>query len=173
MFLGNWRATIIPMVAIPVSLIGTFAVLLALGFSANTVSLLAMVLGIGIVVDDAIVVVENCERVMAEEPDADPKEATKKAMRQITGPVIAISLVLLSVFVPVGFIPGVSGSLFRQFAVTISVRDGDLGDQRADPVAGVVRRVPAASRATTRTIGHDARRHRSRAQWLRSRGATG
>ncbi len=121
LFLGNWRATVIPMVAIPVSLIGTFAILLAAGFSANTVSLLAMVLGIGIVVDDAIVVVENCERVMSEEPDADPKDATKKAMRQITGPVIAISLVLLSVFVPVGFIPGVSGSLFRQFAVTISV----------------------------------------------------
>jgi len=120
-FLGNWRATIIPMVAIPVSLIGTFALLLVFGFSANTVSLLAMVLGIGIVVDDAIVVVENCERVMAEEPDADPRDATKKAMRQITGPVIAISLVLLSVFVPVGFIPGVSGSLFRQFAVTISI----------------------------------------------------
>ena len=121
LFLGSIRATIIPMVAIPVSLIGTFAILLAAGFSANTVSLLAMVLGIGIVVDDAIVVVENVERVMAEEPDLPPNEATKKAMRQITGPVIAISLVLLSVFVPVGFIPGVSGSLFRQFAVTISV----------------------------------------------------
>ncbi len=80
-----------------------------------------MVLGIGVVVDDAIVVVENVERVMAENPDMPPGEATKKAMRQITGPVIAISLVLLSVFVPVGFIPGVSGSLFRQFAVTISV----------------------------------------------------
>jgi hydrophobe/amphiphile efflux-1 (HAE1) family protein len=121
LFLGSVRATIIPMVAIPVSLIGTFAVLLAFGFSANTVSLLAMVLGIGVVVDDAIVVVENVERVMAEEPDMPPREATKKAMKQITGPVIAISLVLLSVFVPVGFIPGVSGTLFRQFAVTISV----------------------------------------------------
>ena len=121
LFLGNVRATIIPMVAIPVSLIGTFAVLLAFGFSANTVSLLAMVLGIGVVVDDAIVVVENVERVMAEEPDLPPRDATKKAMRQITGPVIAISLVLLSVFVPVAFIPGVSGTLFRQFAVTISV----------------------------------------------------
>ncbi|MBV9250840.1 MAG: efflux RND transporter permease subunit, partial [Acetobacteraceae bacterium] len=119
--LGNVRATIIPLVAIPVSLVGTFAVLLAVGFSANTISLLAMVLGIGIVVDDAIVVVENVERVMGEEPDLAPREATKKAMRQITGPVIAISLVLLSVFVPVGFIPGVSGTLFRQFAVTISV----------------------------------------------------
>ncbi len=120
-FLGNWRATIIPMVAIPVSLVGTVAVLLAAGFSLNTISLLAMVLGIGIVVDDAIVVVENVERVMAEEPELSPKDATKKAMHQITGPVIAISLVLLSVFVPVGFIPGVSGTLFRQFAVTISV----------------------------------------------------
>ena len=121
LFLGNVRATIIPIVAVPVSLIGTFAILLLIGFSANTISLLAMVLGIGVVVDDAIVVVENVERVMAEEPDLPPKEATKKAMRQITGPVIAISLVLLSVFVPVGFIPGVSGSLFRQFAVTISI----------------------------------------------------
>ena len=120
-FLGNVRATIIPMVAIPVSLIGTFAFLLALGFSANTISLLALVLGIGVVVDDAIVVVENVERVMAEEPDLPPKEATKKAMRQITGPVIAISLVLLSVFVPTAFIPGLSGTLFRQFAVTISI----------------------------------------------------
>jgi hydrophobic/amphiphilic exporter-1 (mainly G- bacteria), HAE1 family len=121
LFLGNWRATIIPIVAIPVSLIGSIAVLMAFGFSLNTISLLAMVLGIGIVVDDAIVVVENVERVMSEEPDLDPRDATKKAMAQITGPVVAISLVLLSVFVPIGFIPGVSGTLFRQFAVTISV----------------------------------------------------
>src|SRR3954452_4205627 len=120
LFLGNLRATIIPLIAIPVSLVGTFAILLAAGFSANTVSLLAMVLGIGVVVDDAIVVVENVERVMAEEPDLSPAAATKKAMAQITGPVIAISLVLLSVFVPVAFIPGLSGTLFRQFAVTIS-----------------------------------------------------
>ncbi|WP_428534091.1 efflux RND transporter permease subunit [Rhodopila sp.] len=120
-FLGSLRATIIPMVAIPVSLIGTFAALLAFGFSANTISLLAMVLGIGVVVDDAIVVVENVERVMAEEPDWSPAQATRKAMTQITGPVIAISLVLLSVFVPIAFIPGLSGTLFRQFAVTISV----------------------------------------------------
>jgi hydrophobe/amphiphile efflux-1 (HAE1) family protein len=119
-FLGSLRATVIPMVAIPVSLIGTFAVLLAIGFSANTISLLALLLGIGVVVDDAIVVVENVERVMAEEPELSPAAATKKAMMQITGPVIAISLVLLSVFVPVAFIPGLSGTLFRQFAVTIS-----------------------------------------------------
>ena len=105
----------------PVSLIGAFAVLLAMGYSANTVSLLAMVLAIGIVVDDAIVVVENVERVLEEEPDLSPAEATIKAMAQITGPIIAITLVLLSVFVPVAFIPGISGQLFRQFAVTISV----------------------------------------------------
>nr|HEV8010822.1 efflux RND transporter permease subunit [Bradyrhizobium sp.] len=120
LFLGNIRATVIPAVAVPVSLIGTFAVLLVLGYSANTVSLLAMVLAIGIVVDDAIVVVENVERVMEEEPEATPAEATKKAMAQITAPIIAISLVLLSVFVPIAFIPGISGTLFRQFAVTIS-----------------------------------------------------
>lgn len=121
LFLGNVRATIIPAVAVPVSLITTFAILLAAGFSANTISLLALVLAVGVVVDDAIVVVENVERVMGEEPNLTPAEATKKAMRQITGPVIAITLVLLSVFVPVAFIPGLSGLLFRQFAVTISV----------------------------------------------------
>jgi len=120
LFLGNLRATIIPAVAVPVSLIGAFAVLLVLGYSANTVSLLALVLAIGIVVDDAIVVVENVERVMADEPELSPAEATKKAMDQITAPIIAISLVLLSVFVPIAFIPGISGTLFRQFAVTIS-----------------------------------------------------
>jgi len=120
LFLGNLRATAIPAIAVPVSLIGAFAVLLVLGYSANTVSLLAMVLAIGIVVDDAIVVVENVERVMEEEPDATPAEATKKAMTQITAPIIAITLVLLSVFVPIAFIPGISGTLFRQFAVTIS-----------------------------------------------------
>jgi hydrophobe/amphiphile efflux-1 (HAE1) family protein len=120
LFLGNLRATVIPAVAVPVSLIGAFAVLLVLGYSANTVSLLAMVLAIGIVVDDAIVVVENVERVMEEEPDLSPADATKKAMTQITAPIIAITLVLLSVFVPIAFIPGISGTLFRQFAVTIS-----------------------------------------------------
>ena len=121
LFLGSFRATIIPTIAVPVSLIGTFAVLLAVGYTANTVSLLALVLAIGIVVDDAIVVVENVERVMEEHPELPPKDAVKKAMGEITGPIIAITLVLLSVFVPVAFIPGVSGVLFRQFAVTISV----------------------------------------------------
>ncbi|MGV1800417.1 efflux RND transporter permease subunit [Agrobacterium vitis] len=121
LFLGNVRATIIPIIAVPVSVIATFAVLLALGYSANTVSLLALVLAIGIVVDDAIVVVENVERVMEEEPELSPVAATKKAMGQVTGPIIAITLVLLSVFVPIGFISGISGELFRQFSVTISV----------------------------------------------------
>ena len=111
----------IPAIAVPVSVIGTFAVLLAMGYSANTISLLAMVLAIGILVDDAIVVVENVERVMEEEPELSPADATKKAMAEITGPIIAITLVLFSVFVPIAFIPGVSGTLFRQFAVTISV----------------------------------------------------
>ena len=120
LFLGNLRATIIPIIAIPVSLVGSFAVLLALGYSANTVSLLALVLAVGIVVDDAIVVVENVERVMEEEPDLSPAEATKKAMAQVTGPIIGITLVLLAVFVPIAFIAGISGELFRQFAVTIS-----------------------------------------------------
>ncbi len=120
-FLGSLRATIIPAIAVPVSVIGAFAVLLVAGYSANTVSLLAMVLAIGILVDDAIVVVENVERVLEENPQLSPAEATKKAMTEITAPIIAITLVLLSVFVPVAFIPGISGQLFRQFAVTISV----------------------------------------------------
>ena len=121
LFLGSLRATLIPTLAVPVSLIGTFIVLLAVGYSANTVSLLAIVLAIGIVVDDAIVVVENVERVMEEHPELSPADATKKAMGEITAPIIAITLVLLSVFVPVGFIPGISGELFRQFAVTVAV----------------------------------------------------
>jgi len=121
LFLGKLRTTLIPIIAVPVSLIGTFAVLLAIGYSANTVSLLALVLAIGIVVDDAIVVIENVERVMEEEPHLTPKQATSKAMSEITAPIIAITLVLLSVFVPVAFIPGISGELFRQFAVAVSV----------------------------------------------------
>ncbi|WP_249689833.1 multidrug efflux RND transporter permease subunit [Stappia sp. WLB 29] len=119
-FLGNWRATIIPTIAIPVSLIGTFAVLLLAGMSLNTISLFALVLAIGIVVDDAIIVVENVERIIAEE-GLSAKEATEKAMAQITTPVIATTLVLLAVFVPTIFMPGITGRLYSQFAVTISV----------------------------------------------------
>jgi multidrug efflux pump len=120
LFLGSFRATLVPIVAVPVSLVGAFAVLLALGYSMNTVSLLAMVLAVGIVVDDAIVVVENIERIMGEEPNVSPAQAAKKAMGQVTAPIVAITLVLLSVFVPIAFMAGISGELFRQFAVTIS-----------------------------------------------------
>ncbi len=120
-FLGNWRAALIPLVAVPVALIGTFAVMLAMGFSLNTVSLLALVLAIGIVVDDAIVVVENVERVMEENPGMSAAEAAHAAMGEITGAIVAITMVLLSVFVPVAFIPGLSGQLFQQFAVAVSV----------------------------------------------------
>jgi HAE1 family hydrophobic/amphiphilic exporter-1 len=121
LFLGKLRTTLIPLIAVPVSIVGTFAVMLAIGYSANTVSLLALVLAIGIVVDDAIVVIENVERVIDEEPELSIPDATKKAMAEITAPIIAITLVLLSVFVPVAFIPGISGQLFRQFAVAVSV----------------------------------------------------
>ena len=118
-FLGSVRATIVPAIAIPVSLIGTFAAMAAMGMTLNTVSLLALVLAIGVVVDDAIVVVEGVLRIMDEE-GLEPKEATIKAMEQLTAPVIATTLVLLAVFVPVAFIPGIVGALFQQFAVCIS-----------------------------------------------------
>jgi hydrophobe/amphiphile efflux-1 (HAE1) family protein len=121
LFLGSLRATLIPTIAVPVSLIGAFIVLNAIGYSANTVSLLAVVLAIGIVVDDAIVVVEAVEAVMEGHPELTPAQATIEAMRGITAPIVAITLVLLSVFVPVAFIPGISGELFRQFAVTVAV----------------------------------------------------
>jgi len=121
LFLGKLRTTIIPLIAVPVSIVGTFAVMLMIGYTANTVSLLALVLAIGIVVDDAIVVIENVERVVEEEPQLTIADATKKAMAEITGPIIAITFVLLAVFVPVAFIPGISGQLFRQFAVAVSV----------------------------------------------------
>jgi len=119
-FLGDWRTTLIPGIAIPVSLIGTFAVLAAVGFTLNTIVLFALILAIGIVVDDAIIVVENVQRLMEEE-GLDPKAATAKAMDQVGGAIIATTLVLLAVFVPVGFMPGITGQLYQQFAVTISV----------------------------------------------------
>ena len=117
-FLQDWRATIVPVVAIPVSLIGTFAVMNAIGFSINMLSLFGIVLAIGIVVDDAIVVVENTTRHLAD--GLSPKDAAVKAMDEITGPVIATTLVLLAVFVPSAFMAGITGQLFRQFALTIS-----------------------------------------------------
>ncbi|MGN6369824.1 MAG: efflux RND transporter permease subunit [Phycisphaerae bacterium] len=118
-FLQNWRATIVPMVAVPVSLIGTFAVMALMGFSLNNLSLFGLVLAIGIVVDDAIVVVENVERLMA--TGLSPRDASFKAMDEITAPIIAISLVLCAVFVPTAFMAGISGQFFKQFALTIAV----------------------------------------------------
>ena len=120
LFLQNWRATIIPFAAVPVSLIGTFAGLLALGYSINTLTLFGMVLAIGIVVDDAIVVLENVERIMAEE-GLEPRDAAIKAMKEVTSPIIAIVLVLCAVFLPIAFLGGLTGELYRQFAVTISI----------------------------------------------------
>ncbi len=118
LFLQDWRATLIPSLTIPVSLIGVFALLMALGYSANTITLFALILAIGLVVDDAIVVVENTQRLMVEE-NLSPRQASLKAMSQVTGPIVATTLVLLSVFVPVAFLPGITGELYKQFAVTI------------------------------------------------------
>jgi HAE1 family hydrophobic/amphiphilic exporter-1 len=120
-FLQNVRATIIPAAAIPVSIIGTFAVLLALGFSANTINLFALILSIGVVVDDAIIVVENVYRIREEGSAGDRKEAAIKAMEEITGPIVATTLVLLAVFVPIIFMPGITGGLYKQFGVTLCV----------------------------------------------------
>src|SRR5262245_13909776 len=120
LFLQNWRATLIPFAAVPVSLIGTFAGLVLLGYSINTLTLFGMVLAIGIVVDDAIVVLENVERIMHEER-LGAREAAIKAMHEVTSPIIAIVLVLCAVFVPIAFLGGLTGELYRQFAVTISI----------------------------------------------------
>ena len=119
LFLQTWRASIIPLVAVPVSVVGTFAVLYALGFSVNTLSLFGLVLAIGIVVDDSIVVVENVERHIA--TGLKPLEATKKAMSEVSRPIIAITLVLCAVFIPVAFVEGLTGEFYRQFALTIAI----------------------------------------------------
>jgi multidrug efflux pump len=119
-FLQSWRATLIPMIAVPISLIGTFAGLWIFGFSINTLTLFAMVLAIGIVVDDAIVVLENVERLMAEEK-LSPRDAAIKAMQEVSGALVAIVLVLCAVFIPVAFLGGIAGQLYKQFAVTVAV----------------------------------------------------
>lgn len=118
-FLQNWRATLIPLIAVPVAVVGTFAAMAALGYSLNNLSLFGLVLAIGIVVDDAIVVVENVERWLHE--GLAPRDAAQKAMSEVTGPVIAVALVLCAVFIPCAFISGITGQFFRQFAITISV----------------------------------------------------
>jgi len=146
-FLQDWRATIIPVVAIPVSLIGTFAVMNMIGFSINMLSLFGIVLAIGIVVDDAIVVVENTTRHLAD--GLKPKEAAVKAMSEITGPVIATTLVLLAVFVPSAFMGGITGELFRQFSLTISgaVLISTLNALTLSPaLCGLILRAPTESR---------------------------
>ena len=119
LFLQTWRASIIPLIAVPVSIIGTFAVMYAFGFSINALTLFGLVLAIGIVVDDAIVVVENVERNI--ENGLSPRDATYRAMREVSGPIIAIALVLVAVFVPLAFISGLSGQFYRQFALTIAI----------------------------------------------------
>ena len=120
LFLQKWEATLIPCIAVPISLVGTFAGIYALGFSINTLTLFALVLAIGIVVDDAIVVMENMARILETE-DLTPRQATAKAMHEVTGAVIAIVLVLCAVFIPVGFMGGLAGVMYRQFAITIAI----------------------------------------------------
>jgi HAE1 family hydrophobic/amphiphilic exporter-1 len=120
-FLGNWRTTLVPAIAIPVSLVATFAVMLLLGMSINTVTLFGLILAIGIVVDDGILVVENCDRHLRDDPNMPPREAASLTMREVGGAVIATTLVLLAVFVPVALLPGITGVMYRQFAVTICV----------------------------------------------------
>ena len=165
-FLGSWRATLIPLIAVPVALVGTFAFLLLIGFSANTISLLAVVLAIGIVVDDAIVVVENVERIMEEDGFA-PAAARQKAMGEIAGPIIAITLVLLSVFVPVAFIPGITGQLFQQFAAVVAFSMLDFRDQCTDARPGAVRDPAQTGPRQARHHGPHHAWHRRRARWLR------
>ena len=118
-FLQGWRATLIPLLAVPVSLIGTFIIFPALGFSINTLSLFGLVLAIGLVVDDAIIVVEAVEHHIDE--GMDPKSATEKAMEEVGGPVVAIALILAAVFIPTAAIPGITGRMYQQFAVTIAI----------------------------------------------------
>src|SRR5205085_294834 len=119
LFLQTWRASVIPLVAVPVSVIGTFAVLHLFGFSVNALSLFGLVLAIGIVVDDAIVVVENVERNI--ENGLNPRAATYQAMSEVSGPIVAIALVLVAVFVPLAFTSGLTGQFYRQFALTIAI----------------------------------------------------
>src|SRR4029450_4825709 len=118
-FLQSWRATLVPAIAIPVVLLGTFAVLYALDFSINTMTLFGLVLGVGLLVDDAIVVVENVERILEENPDLTPREATIMSMSQIQTALVALALILSAVFLPMVFFGGSTGVIYRQFSATI------------------------------------------------------
>ncbi|MFC6635115.1 efflux RND transporter permease subunit [Microbulbifer taiwanensis] len=154
-FLQDWRSTLIPAIAIPVSLIGTFALMLALGMTINTITLFALILAIGIVVDDAIIVVENTQRLMSE--GLAPKEAALESMREVTGPVIATTLVLLAVFVPVMLMPGLTGKMYQQFAMTISfaVIISSINALTLSPAlcASVLKAVPADQVAGVKETG--------------------
>ncbi|MGF1704470.1 efflux RND transporter permease subunit [Enterovibrio baiacu] len=121
LFLGSFRSTLIPVIAIPVSLVGTFAIMLAAGFTVNTVTLFGLILAIGIVVDDAILVIENVDTNMSKDPNLTPRQATLIAMKEVTGPIITSTLVLLAVFLPVAMLPGITGIMYRQFALTICI----------------------------------------------------
>ncbi len=164
-FIQDWRSTLIPALAIPVSLVGTFAGLLALGYSINLITLFGLILAIGIVVDDAIIVVENTQRHMAE--GLAPPDAARKAMAEISGAVIATTLVLLAVFVPVGFIPGLTGQLYRQFSVTIAiaVAISSLNALTLSPALCATLLKPSSGMATTGPFGWFNRGF----DWLRDR----
>ena len=148
LFLQDWRATLIPMLAVPVSLVGTFLVFPLFGFSINTLSMFGLVLAIGLVVDDAIVVVEGVQRHIEE--GLAPKEAALKAMQELTGPVLGVALVLSSVFVPTAFIPGITGRLYQQFAVTIAIFGGPFGLQCSYAQPGTRRAIAAAKTGSGR-----------------------
>jgi multidrug efflux pump len=176
-FLQSWRATLIPFAAVPVSLVGTFAGLLALGYSINTLTLFGMVLSIGIVVDDAIVVLENVERIMHEEGLA-PREAAIKAMKEVTSPIVAIVLVLCAVFIPIAFLGGLTGELYRQFAVTISIAvviSGFVALTLTPSLCALVLRPARAApgrlaRAFRRGFGAVVARYESGVAWMIRRG---
>jgi len=180
LFLQNFRATLIPTLAVPVSLIGTFAGLYLLGYSINTLTLFGMVLSIGIVVDDAIVVLENAERLMHEH-GLSPRAAAIEAMREVTSPVIAIMLVLISVFVPIAFIGGLAGELYRQFAITISIAvmiSGLVALTLTPALCALIlkpehKQVNAFFRAYNRFFGWVTRRYTGGVAWMLQRSVVG
>jgi HAE1 family hydrophobic/amphiphilic exporter-1 len=166
LFLLDWRATIIPAITIPVSLIGTFAFIKIFGFSINSLTMFGITLATGLVVDDAIVVIENVQRHINED-HSDPHTATSVAMAEVTSAVIATSLVLISVFVPVSFFPGTTGILYKQFSLTIAFLHRHLRLQRAHPVPGTGGDLPARREAQTRSAGDDRSRDRLHHCFLR------
>ena len=168
-FLQGWRAALIPLAAVPVSLIGTFALFPAVGFSINTLSLFGLVLAIGLVVDDAIVVVEAVEHHIGE--GMAPREATLKAMEEVSGPVVAIALILSAVFIPTVFIPGITGRLYQQFAVTIAFAVLISAFNAADSEPRPGRVAPASFAQGKRSFGAVLWRVQSRL-WLGSPTAT-